>query len=150
MDALQDYAAREQIKDVKARYCRYLDTRDWDGFAALFTEDAVLDVRQDTGSDPFHGRDAILATVRQAVANAKSSHQVHTPEISFDGPDAADVIWAMQDRVIWEPAKSPIAPATGITGYGHYHERYVRQRGLWLIASLTLTRLIIDFDPPPS
>jgi 3-phenylpropionate/cinnamic acid dioxygenase small subunit len=49
---LQELIAREQIRDVKARYCRLLDTKDWDGFAALFTEDAILDVSDDTGAAP--------------------------------------------------------------------------------------------------
>jgi len=146
MDNLQELIARQHIMDVKARYCRVLDARDWDGFGALFTEDAVLDVREDTGSEPFHGRKAIIDTVQAAVAHARSSHQVHSPEITFDGPDAANVVWAMQDRVIWEKGKSPIPTASGITGYGHYHERYVRLGGTWLIASLRLTRLVIDFD----
>ena len=35
------------IANVKAAYCRLLDTKDWQGWGELFTEDAVLDV---TGS----------------------------------------------------------------------------------------------------
>jgi hypothetical protein len=149
MTGTEELLARAQIAEVKARYCRFLDTRDWSGFAALFTDDAVLDVREDTGADPFIGRDALLATVRHAVAHAKSAHQVHSPEFAFHGEDAADVIWAMQDRVMWEPGHSPIPPTTSITGYGHYHERYVRQGGTWRIAALTLTRLIVEFTELP-
>jgi len=33
----------------------------------------------------------------------------------------------------------------GHTGYGHYHERYVRQDGRWRIASQRLTRLHVDY-----
>jgi hypothetical protein len=32
-----------------------------------------------------------------------------------------------------------------LTGYGHYHERYVRHGEDWRIASLKLTRLIVEF-----
>src|SRR3546814_5183618 len=46
----------EDIRAVKARYCRFLDTKNWQGLADLFTEDAVLDVREDTGMEPFVGR----------------------------------------------------------------------------------------------
>lgn len=146
MDELRELFAREQVKDVKARYCRFLDTKDWDGFADLFTEDAILDVREDTGQDPFHGRDKLVEQVVRAVEHARTAHQVHSPEIVFDGPDAADVIWAMQDRVIWAEGKSPIPPATAITGYGHYRERYVRRDGKWRIAALKLTRLNVEFQ----
>ncbi len=154
MDAIEEFRAREAIRDVKARYCRLLDTKDWPGFAALFTEDAVLDVREDTGCDPFHGRETLVAQVRAAVDEARTAHQVHSAEIAFDGDDAADVVWAMQDRVIWAPGKSPIPPAGSITGYGHYHEHYVRAEGVWRIAALRLTRLIVEMHPatenPPS
>jgi hypothetical protein len=33
----------------------------------------------------------------------------------------------------------------GHTGYGHYHERYVRQDGRWRIAAQRLTRLHVDY-----
>jgi ketosteroid isomerase-like protein len=136
----------EAIQSLKARYCRLLDTKDWAAFADLFAEDAILNVMADTGKPPFHGRDALIATIQAAVANARTAHQVHSPEIITTG-DSATAIWAMQDRVIWDASHSPIPPATGITGYGHYHEHYRRGGdGTWRIASLTLTRLIVEMD----
>src|SRR3546814_14503237 len=71
----------EDIRAVKARYCRFLDTKNWQGLADLFTEDAVLDVREDTGMEPFVGRETLMEQIRAAVIDAKSAHQVHTPEI---------------------------------------------------------------------
>jgi len=50
---------------------------------------------------------------------------------------AADVIWAMQDRVVY-------AEGHGLVGYGHYTERYRKQGGVWKIAHLKLTRLHVD------
>jgi ketosteroid isomerase-like protein len=141
--AMTDHQA---IQSLKARYCRLLDTKDWAAFADLFTEDAILDVTADTCQPPYHGRDALIATIEAAVANARTAHQVHSPEIILTG-DTAQAIWAMQDRVIWDPGHSPIPPSTGITGYGHYHECYRRGGdGTWRIASLTLTRLIVEMD----
>jgi hypothetical protein len=136
----------DAIHSLKARYCRFLDMKSWVGFTDLFTEDAVLDVTADTGQPPFVGRAAVIATIQAAVANARTAHQVHSPEIEIDG-NSATAIWAMQDRVIWDAGHSPIPPATGITGYGHYHEAYRRSEdGIWRIASLTLTRLIVEMD----
>ena len=54
----------------------------------------------------------------------------------------------MQDRVIWSAARRPRPNMGGYTGYGHYHERYVRMDGRWRIAAQRLTRLIVDFHPP--
>jgi ketosteroid isomerase-like protein len=39
----------EAIHQLKARYFRTMDTKDWDGLAAVFTEDVVIDM---TGEGP--------------------------------------------------------------------------------------------------
>ena len=38
--------AIEQIKKLKARYFRCMDTKDWDGFQNVFTADATMDTTQ--------------------------------------------------------------------------------------------------------
>ncbi|WP_264070202.1 nuclear transport factor 2 family protein [Mycolicibacterium komossense] len=131
-----------ELTQAKARYCYLLDTRDWAGFGALMTADVELDVSEGTGVPVISGRDDAVEMIRSSLTNAKSAHQVHTPLIELDG-DEAQVIWAMQDRVVWENG-----PA--LTGYGHYHERWVRDGGRWRIASLRLTRLIMEFQQPQS
>jgi hypothetical protein len=131
-----------QLTQAKARYCYTLDTRDWAGFGALMTDDVELDVSEGTGVPVITGRDGAVEMIRSSLTNAKSAHQVHTPLIELNG-DEAQVIWAMQDRVVWENG-----PA--LTGYGHYHERWVRDGGQWKIASLRLTRLIMEFQQSPS
>lgn len=131
------------ICKVKARYCRLLDTKDWAGFGALFTEDFVLDVSEGTSVPLIRGREAAMQQVQTLVGTARTVHQVHTPEIDVQG-DEAHGVWAMQDRVVWEQPRRGLA---SITGFGHYHERYVRRNGEWKIASLKLTRLHIDAQP---
>ena len=132
------------ISAVKARYCRLLDTKDWSGFAALLTEDFELDVSEGTSVPVIRGRDAALTQIRSSGASARTAHQVHSPEITLDGANRAQVIWAMQDRVVWGEEQAARIGRSGLTGYGHYHERYVRQDGEWKIAALRLTRLHID------
>jgi len=39
----------EEIKKLKARYFRGLDTRDWDLYASVFAEDVVVDLRRAGG-----------------------------------------------------------------------------------------------------
>ncbi len=132
------------ISAVKARYCRLLDTKDWSGFAALLTEDFELDVSEGTSVPVIRGRDAAVKQIRSSVASARTAHQVHSPEITLDGANKAQVIWAMQDRVVWSEEQAARIGRSGLTGYGHYHERYVRQDGEWKIAALRLTRLHIE------
>lgn len=124
------------ICNVKADYCRLLDTNDWDGWKQLFTEDVEVDTTG-SGGELTRGRDAFVDSVRKSLAAAKTAHQVHSPLIEIAG-DQAHVVWAMQDRVVWE--------GRALTGYGHYTERYVRTAAGWKIARQALTRLIMDME----
>jgi hypothetical protein len=146
-DPLAILLAKDELQNLKARYCRFLDTKDWDGYAAVFTEDAVMDVREDTGLGPITGIEAIFAQVRAAVGPATICHQVHSPEFEFSGPDNAQGIWSMQDVVIWEDGNSPIDGVSAMTGYGQYHEQYRKVAGEWKIAALRLTRFHVDKRP---
>jgi len=142
-DRMSDYLA---ICDTKAKYCRCLDTKDWQGFADVFTEDLVLDTTP-AGGSKIHGRDEALQMVRGSIEAATTVHQVHSPEISFEG-DTAFVIWAMQDRVLWNASGAERLGGRSLTGYGHYHERYVKcADGRWRIAEQQLTRLYVEMHP---
>ncbi len=136
MSDTPDFADWLAIANLKAAYCRLLDTKDWEGWGQLVTEDFRLDVSA-SGGDVLQGRENVLASVRSSIGNAKTAHQVHSPEITIDG-DSATAIWPMQDRVVWGESRA-------LTGYGHYHERYVRTADGWRIAEQKLTRLQMDF-----
>ena len=127
------------ICELKARYCRLMDTKQWDAWRELFAEDYELDVSEGTGLPVIKGREAALDRVLSSIRDAITVHQVHTPEIRIDG-DAASGLWAMQDRVIFPNG-------TSLTGYGHYHDRFRRQDGQWRIAALKLTRLHLEMVP---
>ncbi|MEY4160457.1 MAG: hypothetical protein RLZZ136_1078 [Pseudomonadota bacterium] len=135
--ASQTLSDREAIGELKARYCRFLDTKQWDAWRDLFTEDAVLDTSEAGGPPPVIGRAEALAMVRQNIETARTAHQVHTPEITITGDNAVG-IWAMQDRLIWPEGHA-------MTGYGHYCESYVKRDGEWMIAKSKLTRLVLEF-----
>ncbi|MDR2857473.1 MAG: nuclear transport factor 2 family protein [Novosphingobium sp.] len=132
-----DFADWLAIANLKAAYCRLLDTKDWEGWSRLFTEDFVQDVSPG-GGGVYHGREAAVAATRASIETARTAHQVHFPEITIAG-DEARAIWPLQDRLIWEDGRS-------LTAYGHYHERYVRTAAGWRIAEQKLTRLLMDFD----
>ena len=127
------------ICELKARYCRLMDTKQWDAWRELFAEDYELDVSEGTGLPVIKGREAALDRVLSSIRDAITVHQVHTPEIRIDG-DAASGLWAMQDRVIFPNG-------TSLTGYGHYHDRFRRQDGQWRIVALKLTRLHLEMVP---
>jgi uncharacterized protein (TIGR02246 family) len=135
-----DHDDIEAIRRLKARYFRTLDTKDWDGFGQVFTEDAVMDVPEVDSIS--HGREAIVAMVTNTLAKARTVHHGHMPEIDLTGPDTASGIWAMEDYNEWPPRES--GERVGIRGYGHYREEYRREDGEWRISRCRLDRLRVD------
>ena len=143
-----DFTDWMAICETKARYCRLMDTKDWAGWADCFTEDLTLDTSPSVGYK-VEGRDEAIRTVRSSIDQAKTAHQVHNPEIAFepDGQSAA-VIWAMNDRVQMVPDKQSETYG-GHTGYGNYHERYVKcADGRWRIKTTQLSYLHFDVHAP--
>jgi uncharacterized protein (TIGR02246 family) len=128
------------IEQLKARYCRTLDTKDWAGFREVFTSDFVSDTSE-SGGRVIDGADAFVAFVRDALATAVTVHQVQQPEIQLLTPATASGVWAMQDVVRFMP---------GITmhGFGHYRETYRKADGRWQIATSELTRLREEIRTP--
>jgi hypothetical protein len=148
MDALVRLNAIEDIKQLKARYFRCMDTKDWDGFADVFAPDAVMDMTeemrdQQTTADPVtRGNREIAAFVRAAVDPVTTVHHGHMPEIDLTSDTTATGIWAMEDKLRW-PEGSPIK---AMHGYGHYHETYERVGKEWKIKKIMLTRLRVDVE----
>ncbi|WGM47467.1 Bile acid 7-alpha dehydratase [Brevundimonas sp. NIBR10] len=134
MTDIQDWIA---ICEVKARYCRLMDTKQWDAWRDLFTEDYELDVSEAGGPPPIKGRTEALGMAMSFVLPAITVHQVHCPEITING-DTAEGIWAMQDRVVFGPQ------GPSLSGFGHYHDRFRRLDGVWKISASKLTRLHVD------
>jgi uncharacterized protein (TIGR02246 family) len=130
----------EAIKQLKARYFRTLDTKDWEGFRRVFTDDVVVDT-VGSGGERITGGDAFLEYLSGALAGATTVHQGHMPEITLTSDTTATGIWALHDVVIWPGGMR-------LDGYGHYHETYLKGDDGWRIASSTLTRLHADFVAP--
>jgi hypothetical protein len=125
----------EAIKRLKARYFRLMDTKQWDQWGDVFTEDAHLAASPDP-NETFHGRADIVKRVSAVLRDARTVHHGHMPEIELTGPDTATGIWAMYDFVDM--------PQLVLHGWGHYHEEYAKQGGAWRIRRSRLTRLRLD------
>jgi uncharacterized protein (TIGR02246 family) len=138
--AVQQLVDVEEIKRLKARYFRALDTKAWKEFGSVFTVDAVLEVPE--AAMVTEGRDAIVAAVSSALVGTTTVHHGHMPEIELNGPDTARGTWAMADYVEWPASES--GARVGLRGFGHYHEEYVRRDGRWYIHRSRLERLRID------
>ncbi len=133
----------EAIKQLKARYFRTMDTKDWDGFLSVFVPDVIIDMTGEGGTRTEGALD-FVSTVRSSLEDAVTVHHGHMPEVTLTSPTTATGVWAMEDH-LWWPEGSPIRH---LHGYGHYHETYVKSEDGWRIASLALSRLHREFVLP--
>ena len=145
MPNVESLIAAEKIRQLKARYFRSLDTKQWDEFEALFAADATFDMRDAAGARDegalLTGAPAIAAFVRDAVSGMVTVHHGHMPEIEILSAHTARGTWAMEDVLRWTTGG---ADGTQVLhGYGHYHDSYVRVDGRWLIQGSRLSRLAL-------
>ena len=127
----------EAIKQLKARYFRSMDTKDWPGMREVFADDVVVDTTASGGS-VVTGADDFIAFLQRTLGDTVTVHHGHMPEIHFTSATTATGIWALQDFIVWPDGSR-------LQGYGHYHETYELIAGEWRIKSSTLTRLHMDF-----
>lgn len=82
-----DVADRMSIIELRHRYCHYADAHQYERWADLFTEDAVLDAE---GRERHEGRDAIQSFGENILDDEYdySTHLVSTPVITTDGERA--------------------------------------------------------------
>ncbi len=130
----------EAIKQLKARYFRTMDTKDWDGMRRVFADDVTMDTTS-SGGGVVHGADEFMVFLRGVIGDVVTVHHGHMPEIEVTSPTTATGIWAMEDRLRWPNGAQ-------MEGFGHYHETYEKVDGEWRIKSSTLTRLRVDFEEP--
>lgn len=142
MNDIEMLLAIEQIKTLKARYFRTVDTKDWAGYADVFAPDARFDISEDVPGCILQGSEAIVRAARAPLEQCVSVHHGHCPEIRLTSDTSAEGKWAMEDMLRWEPGSS--SPIRTLHGYGHYLETYRKTDGEWRIQTLKLTRLRID------
>lgn len=132
----------EALKQLKARYCRLLDAKDWSAWRALFADDFISDTTP-SGGKYIEGADAFVAFVRRTLGSKSrvTVHQVHAPELELTSASTARGVWALHDIV-------RLLPGLTLHGYGHYHEVYEKQGEQWRFKSATLTRLSADLKTP--
>jgi hypothetical protein len=133
---MTDSEAIEAIKQVKYRYLRALDTRNWDEFAATLTDDIAADYGASLGkTQRFTDRASLVDYMRSSLPpSVISEHRVTHPEITLDGADTASGIWYLQDRII--AAEHDFM----LFGAAFYHDGYRRTGDGWKISATGYAR----------
>ena len=76
-DSIQHLLDIEAIKQLKARYFRTMDTKDWSGFKAVFASDARMIVPE--GGVDLTGNQTIADTISGFLQGATTTHHGHMP-----------------------------------------------------------------------
>ena len=143
LPSVADLQDMEAIRQVKARYVRYGDTKNWEGFRELLTEDfeAHYDglpraTQESPSSGGINGLDMFLQAFPAMLSNCITIHHLYSNEIVITGSSTATGIWAMHDVVN--------LPTCTFRGWGHYHEEYEKLDGQWKIKKIRVTRLQVE------
>lgn len=134
----------EDIKQLKARYCRLIDQKKWDKLEADFVPDAAIEIAGAPGgtddTQKFSSAHGFIEGLKQLMGPLVSVHQVHAPEIEILDQENARGIWTISDRLVF-PNGSPLEI---LQGWGIYHETYRKVSGRWRFASVRLERLLVE------
>ena len=119
-----EMAAREEIRELVARYAHHADAGRFDELVALFADDGLLGIDD---REPLRGRQAILnflTSVRESPGMRSIRHHVSSLRIDVSASDAA----AGSSYFI-------VLTADGPDHWGRYRDRYVLRGGLWVFAA---------------
>jgi len=134
---LQQLNDLEEIKVLKHRYFRAIDTADTALLAGLFTEDVAVTYNGGTYKVSLQGREAMLEFLANSFhSGALAMHHGHMPDITLTGDNTATGIWYLEDVFI-DLEKDAHTFGTAI-----YTDRYRREGGTWKIESTYYDRVI--------
>jgi hypothetical protein len=148
---VEQLKAIEEIRQVKSRYFRGVDTADSELVRGILAEDCVLDYMgcctdPTTGRDYFpamnivmHGSAGWSSTGLRAMGIV-SVHHSHNGEISVTSDTTASAVWSMTDRLFMPEGKDYAV----MTGYGYYHETYEKVAGVWKMKTLRIQRIRVE------
>ncbi len=152
MTDLEKLLAIEEIRQLRPKYFRVIDAKQFDELEEIFTPDAVFDSREAV-ADPIKGqypgfpvspvsvgREAVVQGIIAGMPEAlQSCHMGHTGEIEILSDTTAKGVIPFSDRLI-------IPGVLATAGYGYYFDEYEKIDGKWRIKSAVLKRKRVIFE----
>lgn len=127
IQALEDI---EAIRQLRFYYWWYLDHKEWDKFADLFTDDLVYTNlatgQQKSKADWLPGLDKFLGE------HVRSCHHGHQHVIDIVDETHATGIWVLRDDLY------NIRANTEFLGRAWYFDKYRKENGVWKISAFAL------------
>lgn len=134
----------ELIRQSKARYCRFIDMKQWQSFGRILAPDLTVRIVDPAGATiaAFDNGPDFVGSAMDFIGAGQSIHQIHNEEFEPVSDDGISAIWSMEDYIVF-PDAGPGALAS-VHGYGHYFETWKKAAGHWRITSLELKRSILE------
>lgn len=125
---LQQLSDLEEIRQLKHRYFRCIDTGNEAELMTVFAEDVSIDLRGGGYRLQVKGRDNMVAFIASTFnSDIIAQHHGHSPEIWFTDDDTAKGIWYLEDRFI-NPTRNEDTIGTAL-----YRDDYVRTGEGWKV-----------------
>lgn len=129
---VQALSDRAEIMELRARYGRALDEKDWDLMRTVFAEDATADFAL---GQPFEGLEEIIRACRSQMDTLDhTQHFFGNHEIEIDGDRARGRLKLIGSAFLQTEAGSPTACLRG-----DYVDEYVRTDEGWRISRRELS-----------
>jgi ketosteroid isomerase-like protein len=138
---LQALSDKLEIQDLLARYARGVDSKDWDLYRSVFTDDAVIDYS--SAGAAVGPRDRVAAALEEAfTAIPWSQHFITNIEIQLAGDHAK------ARAMFYNPMQLPGLAEQSACG-GYYHHDLVRTPEGWKSERLVEENLWFVNPPLP-
>lgn len=139
---LQQLSDFEDIRTLKHRYFRAIDTANAALLQDLFTEDISVEYRGGNYKVALQGKEEMIDFLLNSFhSDAVAMHHGHMPEITLTSDDTAKGIWYLEDIFIALDRKE------FTLGSALYYDDYVRENGTWKIARTEYDRVIELVEP---
>ena len=139
---LQQLSDLEEIRTVKHRYFRSIDTADEAVLRTLFTDDVKVEYRGGEYLVRLEGAEPMIDFLMNSFnADAVAMHHGHMPDISFTGEDTAEGIWYLEDIYISLERKDHTI------GSAIYKDWYRRVDGVWKMERTEYDRIMEIVEP---
>jgi uncharacterized protein (TIGR02246 family) len=139
-DNLGTYQDRIAVEDVMARYVWTVDSLDADGYAAVFTEDAVIDSNGNISKGQAEIRKVVTNLIKRRDDNKAKGlpagnlyHMVSNVRITF--PKANEALY----QSYWQTLRRDTDGRMIVGGMGRSEDHLVKRNGKWLIQFRKLT-----------
>jgi hypothetical protein len=134
---VRELAAREQIKELRARYGWHAARGDYEGIVSLFAPNGVFEcLVEEKERRQFRGHEEIRTFLQRATFPGIVFPMIHNDIISINGDQAVGSC-AMESR-----CSAPNLPLFG----GYYHDKARNFGGKWLFTERRFFRYYPQFE----